>query len=581
MLRAFLSYYLGKKNLKKPNVSRESSYMKIGIAQIDTKVGDFTSNAEKILKAANKLAREGADFAVFPECSITGLPLRDLTGYGKFVEKAQSQLESIAKLAPLPMLVGGIRKSRGCVGVYNSAFWIENGKITAVYDKHLLPNYGALNDSRNFDAGSDFCCVNFKGKKIGITICEDIWTLPSVFTSGRYNADLSPLEYFSNLSKCGEAVDLLINISASVFSDKNDNVRHKGGMLYQVSEYVSAPLLWCNLVGGADELVFAGGSCYVDAQKQVSRTLAKFEEAVEIVDTQSICNYDGDCFDFQGIEDINKALVLALRDFINKVGVKKVLLGLSGGIDSAVVAALAVEALGCNRVIGVAMPSKISSEHSKDDARQLAENLGIEFHMLGIESVVDAAESTLAPLFVGRARDVAEENIQSRSRGLILMAISNKFGALVLTTGNKSECAVGYCTLYGDTCGGFAPICDVYKTDVYKLANHINKVAGRELIPQNTIDKPPSAELRPDQKDEDSLPPYDLFDAILRLHIDEFKSVSEIVELGYERNVVEDVARKVAGAEYKRTQYPIGPKMTSVAYSTDRKIPVAITRAME
>lgn len=245
------------------------------------------------------------------------------------------------------------------------------------------------------------------------------------------------------------------------------------------------------------------------------------------------------------------------------------------------VAALAVEALGSDRVIGVSMPSKISSEHSKDDARKLAENLGIEFHTVSIADAVAAVEKSLAPVFDGRPRDVTEENIQSRARGLILMAISNKFGALVLTTGNKSECAVGYCTLYGDTCGGFAPICDIYKTEVYRISKLINKKAGREIIPQNTIDKPPSAELRPDQKDEDSLPPYDLFDAILRLHIDKFMSASEIIAQGFDKAVVEDVVKKVAGAEYKRTQYPIGPKVSTVAYSSDRKIPVAIKRGIQ
>ncbi len=555
--------------------------MKIGIAQIDTKSGDFELNSKKILKAANQLASSGADFAVFPECTIVGCPLKDLTSYKKFVEKAQAHLLEIAKNAPLPMLVGSIRQSGGSVGIFNCAYWLENGEVKAVYDKHLLPNYGALNESRNFDSGESFCVVDFKGKKIGITICEDIWTLPSVETSSRYDNCARPLDYFAELTKKGEGIDFLVNISASVFSDKNDNVRHHGGMLYQVSKFVDAPIIWCNLVGGADELIFAGGSCYIDAKKNVSKTLAKFEEDIQLIDTDALSSYDGDAFDFSGISDINKALVLALRDFVGKVGAKKVLLGLSGGLDSAVVAALAVEAIGRENVIGVSMPSKISSEHSKDDARALAENLGIEFHTVGIADIVEATETSLAPLFAGLPRNVAEENIQSRSRGLVLMAISNKFGALVLTTGNKSECAVGYCTLYGDTCGAFAPICDVYKTDVYKLANFINQRAGRELVPQNTIDKPPSAELRPDQKDEDSLPPYDLFDAILRLHIDEFKSVSEIVELGFERAVVEDVARKVAGAEYKRTQYPIGPKVTAVAYATDRKIPVAIRRGVE
>ncbi len=549
--------------------------MKIGIAQINPRVGDFELNAEKILTASKKLAALGADFVVFPECSLVGAPLKDLTCYSKFVEKVQPALTELAKRAPLPILVGAVRKSEKSVGVFNSVFWLADGEVKAVFDKCLLPNYGALNEPRNFDAGESSLILEFKGKKIAITICEDIWTLPSVSTASRYSCE-RPLDVLQ-----GEGVDFVVNLSASVFSDKNDTVRHRGGMLYQVSEYVGAPLVWCNLVGGNDDLIFAGGSCYVDAQKGVSKTLAKFAEDIQLIDTDLVDSYDGDNFDFNGIADINKALVLAIRDLVGKVGARKVLLGLSGGIDSAVVAALAVEALGSENVIGISMPSKISSQHSKDDARDLAENLGIEFHTVGIAEIVSATEGALASMFAGRPRNVAEENIQSRSRGLVLMAISNKFGALVLTTGNKSECAVGYCTLYGDTCGAFAPLCDVYKTDVYKLANYINQKAGRELIPQNTIDKPPSAELRPDQKDEDSLPPYDLFDAILRLHIDEFRSVSEIVELGFDREVVEDVARKVAGAEYKRTQYPIGPKLTKVAYSTDRKIPVAIKRGLE
>ncbi len=550
--------------------------MKIGIGQINTKVGDFSGNVQKILQSAQMLSEQGADFAVFPECAISGYPLKDLLFYKRFVASAQNALQEIVLKAPLPMLVGCPRLSDGAIGVCNSVYWIENNSVKAVADKMLLPNYGACNDSRTFDSAKEFCCVDFKGKRIGITICEDIWTLPMIETSARYaNLKELPLEHFKG------KVDLLINVSASVFSDVNDTVHHKGGILESVSEYVEAPLLWCNAIGGNDDVIFAGGSCYVDAKKGVSKTLVKFEEAVEVIDIQTVSGFDGDNFDFQGIADIHKALVLALRDFINKNGIKKVLIGLSGGLDSAVVAALAVDALGAERVMGVSMPSKISSQHSKDDALKLAENLGIEFHTVGIADIVQSVENSLEDVFAGRARDVTEENIQSRTRGLIVMAMSNKFGALVLTTGNKSECAVGYCTLYGDTNGGFAPICDVYKTDVYKLANYMNSISETEVIPQNTIDKPPSAELRPDQKDEDSLPPYDLFDAILRLHIDKYMSVSEIVEQGFDRAVVEEVARKVAGAEYKRTQYPIGPKVSAVAYSADRKIPVAIKRGIE
>lgn len=555
--------------------------MKIGIGQIDTAAGDFETNARKILETAAKLAEAGAEFAVFPECAISGYPLKDLTCYKKFVEAAQRKLREVAEKIAIPAVVGCPRLTDGAVGVANSAYWLENKTAKLVADKMLLPNYGAADDPRNFDAGDKLGFVEFKGRRICVTVCEDIWTVDSVETARRYADRPKPLELLARERQNGGALDLFVNISASVFSSENDNVRGRGKLLCKVSEAAGAPLLWCNLVGGNDDLVFAGGSCYVDAAKGVGKTSPKFAESAEVVDTDNLAGFDGDAFDFAGIADVRKALVMATADFVKKCGARKVLLGLSGGIDSAVVAAIAVEALGRENVIGVSMPSKISSQHSKDDAAALARNLGIEFHTVGIAEIVAATEASLAPVFAGRARDVTEENIQSRARGLVLMAISNKFGALVLTTGNKSECAVGYCTLYGDTCGGFAPICDVYKTDVYKLARLINDSAAREIIPQNTIDKPPSAELRPDQKDEDSLPPYDLFDAILRLHIDKFMSVSEIVERGFDRAVVEDVARKVARAEYKRSQYPIGPKVSAVAYAADRKIPVAAKRGME
>jgi len=560
--------------------------MKIGVGQINTRIGDFSANAEKILNACKSLAEQGAEFAVFPECSISGYPIKDLVFYDKFVDAAQEKLRELAPMLPIPAIVGCPRRCEGAVGYRNAAYWLEDGIVRKLCDKHLLPNYGALNDARNFDSGEEFCVLEFKGKKIGVTICEDIWTLPSVSTAARYDNLALPLEYFSALNEFGKhGLDLLINISASVFSSGNDTVRHTGGLLCQVSEKVKAPLLWCNLIGGADDIIFAGGSVYVDASFGADlpkgKCLKKLEQDCAVIDTQALDGYDGDSSDFNGMADLHKALVLSLRDFVNKCGLKRVLIGLSGGIDSALVAALAAEALGRENVIGVSMPSRISSQHSKDDARDLAKNLGIEFHTISIADTVSAVESSLSGLFAGKPRDVTEENIQSRARGLILMAISNKFGALVLTTGNKSECAVGYCTLYGDTCGGFAPICDVYKTDVYKLCRYINSVNQREIIPQNTIDKPPSAELRPDQKDEDSLPPYDLFDAILRLHIDQFKSASEIVDAGFDEAVVKDVLKKVAGAEYKRSQYPIGPKVSTVAYSSDRKIPVAIKRGIQ
>ena len=558
--------------------------MKIGIGQINTRVGDFAANVKKIVDSCAALARDGAELAVFPECSVSGYPVKDLVAYKKFVEAAQQALDSLAGALPIPAIVGCPRVSCESVGVCNSAYLVEGSKIRKICDKHLLPNYGALNDARNFDSGRDFGLIEVGGKKIGVTICEDIWTLPSLPTAPRYEYFPRPLDYFARLNANGSReLDLLVNISASVFSVGNDTVRRRNGLLSEVSRFVKAPLVWCNLVGGNDEIIFAGGSGVFDAtsDEPTSKCLKKFDEQNLVIDTESMCGYDGDEHDFRSDADLKKALVLSLRDFINKCGIKKVLIGLSGGIDSALVAALAVEALGRERVMGVSMPSKFSSDHSKSDAAALAENLGIEFHTVSIEKIVDGTENALADLFAGTKRDVTEENIQSRARGLTLMAISNKFGALVLTTGNKSECAVGYCTLYGDTNGGFAPISDLYKTEVYRISNLVNREAARDIIPQNTILKPPSAELRPDQKDEDSLPPYDVLDAILKMHIEEFKSASEIISAGFDKAVVEDVLKKVAGSEYKRSQYPIGPKISTVAYSTDRKIPVSIKRGLQ
>ena len=557
--------------------------MKIGIGQINTRIGDFSANAKKIEEACRSLAKDGAEFAVFPECCVSGYPLKDLASIKKFIESAQAALQSLSGKLPIPAIVGCPRLEHGSAGVRNSAYLIDGGSIKKICDKHLLPNYGALNDARIFDPGSDFGLVKIRGKSIGVTICEDIWTIPSIPTAGRYEYFPRPLEHFANLKKSDpSALDILVNISASVFSAGNDTVRRKGGLMCEVSRFVGVPLVWCNLVGGNDEIVFAGGGGFFDASgaEPKSKCLKKFEECAEVIDTSSIEGYDGDSFDFSGDADLKRAIVMALRDFVNKCGIKKVLVGLSGGIDSALVAALAVEALGSSRVCGISMPSKFSSGHSKTDAAALAENLGIEYRSVSIESPVAAVEGALSEIFAGLQRDVAEENIQSRMRGLILMAVSNKFGALVLTTGNKSECAVGYCTLYGDTNGGFAPICDLYKTEVYRISNLVNREAGREIIPQNTIDKPPSAELRPDQKDEDSLPPYDILDAVLRMYVEEGKSAEEIAAKGFDAATVADVIGKVSRAEYKRSQYPIGPKLSTSAFSTDRIIPVSAKKGM-
>ncbi len=560
-------------------------FMKIGIGQIDTKVGDFSGNAEKIMLAAEKFAAAGADFGVFPECSVSGYPLGDLVCYESFVSAARAEMERLAEIVPIPVIVGCPNFAEGgAIGFENAAFLLCKGRVDRLCGKCLLPNYGALNDARNFDAAQSFGVANIGGHKVGVCICEDIWTLPFVETAKRYEGRNLPLDFFASLNAGGKkGLDVLVNISASIFSRKNDNVRGRGKLLWKVSEKIKAPVLWCNLVGGEDNLIFAGGSGFFwvesDAAGNIvserSKCLEKFVEECAVVDAHEIEGYDGDSFDFRGEADVCAAIELGIRDFMRKCGIKKAFIGLSGGIDSALVAALAVAALGSENVLGVSMPSVVSSQHSKKDAEDLARNLGIEFHTVGIEGIVSAVEEALSEAFKNRPKDVTEENIQSRARGLTLMAFSNKFGGAVLVTGNKSECSVGYCTLYGDTCGAYAPISDLYKTEVYGLSRFINGRAGREIIPQSTLLKPPSAELRPGQKDEDSLPPYDILDAILRMHIEGFKSADEIKAAGFDGEVVKDVLGKVARAEYKRRQYPLGPKISETAYSLDRRVPVA------
>ena len=559
--------------------------MKVGIGQIDTTACDIAGNAQKILDAAQKLKDMGADFAIFPELALVGYTPKDAVLRKAFVEKSQLNLSLLAEKLPLPSLVGYIRKSGGAIGAYNSAAWIENGKIKDIYDKALFPNYDVFDEPRVFDSGKKECIVEFCGVRMAITICEDIWTLYGIRTAGRYSG-FKPLQGLRDMNfnadgtkKADKAFDLLLNISASVFSRSNDNVRKSGAMMCKVSDYVGVPLVWANLVGGNDDIIFAGGSGVFAGQsitksgRDEQKCLKKFSEDLRVVDPFEICSQEGDAADYSSIADIHSALVLGIKDFVYKSGFSKVVLGLSGGIDSALVATLAAEALGPKNVMGVAMPSAISSSHSVSDAEELARNLGIEYRKVPIAPVVSGADEALKEIFKGLKPDVTEENIQSRARGLVLMAISNKFGSMLLSTGNKSECAVGYCTLYGDTCGGLSPISDLYKTEVYELSRYINR--NGIVIPQNTIDKPPSAELRVGQKDQDSLPPYDILDEILRLYIEEMLPESEICQRGFDKAVVSDVIGKVERNEYKRKQFAYGLKVSPLAFGTGRRMPLA------
>ncbi len=554
--------------------------MKVGIAQINTRAADFIGNSKKIEQSCLELHNKGADFAVFAELSLTGFGVKDLALDKNFLEKSWSALEELAPKLKLPCLLGVLRPSGKSRGAFNSAVWIEGGKIKHIYDKVLLPDYDIADEPRFTDSGSDILIVPFKDKKIAITICEDIWSLEDVSTSSRYTG-FKPLQHLHSLNFASEkkAFDLLVNISASVFSTSNDNVRKSGAMLEKVSDYLGVPLVWCNLVGGNDGVIYAGGSgVFVGkevAGKAASKVLKKFQEDFLVLDPFNISENEGDFADYNSIADLHDALVLGLKDFVEKCGFKKVLLGLSGGIDSALVAALAVEALGAENVLCVSLPSKISSEHSKADAKLLAKNYGAKFLTVSIAPIVEGATAALSEAFAGYESDVTEENLQSRARGLALMALSNKFGMMLLTCGNKSEAAVGYCTLYGDTCGALAPIADLYKTQVYELSNYINQKSCKELIPQNTIDKAPSAELREGQCDQDSLPPYGVLDEVLRLYIEEKLSISEIVARGFDLDIVLEIVRKVEMSEYKRSQLPICIKVSKCAFGAGRRMPLA------
>ena len=543
--------------------------MKIGIAQINTTVGDLYGNSRLILSAYNSLVADGAELILFPELAICGYPPRDLLFKSRFVSDAEGALEAIAKeIGEVPAVIGYVQER--CPSItgrpfYNAAAWCESGKVKAFGRKSLLPSYDVFDEERYFEPAEGPVIYEWKSKKIGITICEDIWTHPDLQTSRRYCED--PLGELAQ-----QNIDLLLNLSASPWHEGKNEAREP--LVQDAAERCACPVIYCNAVGGNDELIFDGGSLAVKPDRGLVAGLAAFRAENHIIDLDNPVAYISEYFNLKGNAAMQDALVLGLRDYAQKSGFKKAIIGLSGGIDSAVVAALAAEAFGPENVIGIALPSAISSQHSRDDAAALAKNLGIEFHEVSIGNTVASAEYALEDLFVGRVADVTEENIQARTRGLLLMAMSNKFGALLLTTGNKSEIAVGYCTLYGDMCGGLAVISDLPKMKVYALARHMNTVAGRELIPVNTIEKPPSAELRPEQKDEDSLPPYPVLDGILRLYVEEGLSRAEIVDKGYEQAVIDDIVRKVDLNEYKRKQAAPGLKTTPLAFGVGRRIPI-------
>jgi NAD+ synthase (glutamine-hydrolysing) len=539
--------------------------MKIGLAQINTTVGDLQGNEARIIDAYRTLTAQGAEYVVFPELVVTGYPPRDLLFKRSFAPDNVATAQRIAaQSGEVPIIFGFVEPNPKDFGrqFFNSAAVCFDGKIQHIGQKCLLPTYDVFDEDRYFEAASLPLVFEYKGNKVGITICEDIWTTPDVASRPRYRS--SPIEYLKE-----QALDFHVNLSASPWHVEKTGTRRK--LISAVSASLNCPSAYINAVGGNDELIFDGRSMVADSQGNILTGLAGFAEECRVVDLESKTERSPS-YDQSQMQDIEDALALGLRDYVHKSGFKKALIGLSGGIDSAVTAAIAVKALGKENVTGISLPSAISSDHSKNDAEDLAAKLEIAFHMIPIAGVVEASETALAPLFKGLPLDVTEENIQARSRGLLLMALSNKFGALLLTTGNKSELSVGYCTLYGDMCGGLAVISDLPKVMVFDLARHMNR--DSEIIPVNTIEKPPSAELRPDQKDEDSLPPYYILDAILKGYVEEGLSTREIIAQGFDADVVKDIIRKVDLNEYKRKQAAPGLKLTPLAFGVGRRIPI-------
>ncbi|WP_339735432.1 NAD+ synthase [uncultured Sunxiuqinia sp.] len=542
--------------------------MKIALAQLNYHIANFEGNANKIIDAIHKAEQQGAELVVFSELAVTGYYPHDLLERKEFIEKAEQTILKIAtECTRTAALVGApsINQSPRGKKLFNSAYLLKDGRIETVRHKSLLPTYDIFDEYRHFEPNRQFDVIDFKGKKLAVTICEDLWDEQP--TQNEFGKDKlytrSPLEELSKLKP-----DLVINLSASPFSYNQENWR-KDILIKKAIKY-QLPIIYVNQVGAQTEIVFDGGSFFLMKDGSIPVELAYFEEDFQVIDTENPLPKHQSHPDYIG--KIHQALVLGIRDYFQKMGFKDAVLGLSGGIDSALVCALAVEALGKDHVRGILMPSKYSSGHSVDDAILLAENLGIRYDTIPIQSMVNDFEDQLAPLFNNLPPGVAEENIQARTRGILVMAVSNKFGNILLNTTNKSECAVGYGTLYGDMNGGLSVLGDVYKTDVYKLSHYINR--ERKIIPHNSIVKPPSAELRPDQKDTDSLPDYDILDTILFNYIELNMSPDEIIKQGFDSEIVFKVTRMVNQNEYKRFQSPPILRVSSKAFGFGRKMPL-------
>src|SRR5213080_4157871 len=545
--------------------------MKIGFAQINATVGDLSGNCELIIGAYERLAAAGADLVLTPELAITGYPPQDLVFKSRFVPENLAVLEKLhARVGEAALLVGFVDRNEGSGKPFrNAAALLERGKPIRKIYKSLLPTYDVFDEERYFQPASHVEPFDVRGKKIGVTICEDIWTehyLP------RPLYDVEPVR-----SLVEQRAEIIVNLSSSPFSLHKPAIRYE--LVAGLARAHQRPICYCNLIGGNDQLVFDGDSIAVNPAGKLIAQLAAFREDEKVVDTDST-----ETIEFREAktpEQLFGALSLGLRDYCRKCNFQSAVVGLSGGIDSAVTAVIAADALGAENVTGVSMPSPYSSRGSIDDARALARNLGIKFLEIPIAETFKVFKAQFKEIFKGLPENETEENMQPRLRAMTLMALSNKFGHLVLSTGNKSELAVGYCTLYGDMAGGLAVISDVPKTTVYELARWINSDysarsgAKRQIIPESTIEKAPSAELKPNQKDQDTLPPYEILDKILQLYVEENLSARDIIARGFNEKTVRWVQRRIDLNEYKREQSAPGLKVTSRAFGVGRKMPIA------
>ncbi len=546
--------------------------MKIALAQLNYTIGAFDENADKMIRSIQDAGNMGARLIVFSELSVTGYPPLDLLEHKYFIEKSEQAVQQIIDNSKDIGVVFGapvVNKEPKGKNLFNSAYFVYNKKILSVAHKTLLPTYDIFDEYRYFQPDNSIQIVSFEGIRFALTICEDLWYKQPLLT----NFGKNKLYAYNPMEEAGkENPDILINIAASPFAYNHDAI--KSEILTYNAEKYHLPILYVNQVGAQTELIFDGGSRVVNPSGQVVKRMNSFDEDFLVIDTDEVfsrgaINQEND---YELISKIHDALILGIRDYFAKMNLKNAVLGLSGGIDSAVTLVLASKALGNDNVRVLLMPSRYSSEHSVIDALQLADNLGVQREIIKINDIVEQFDRSLAPAFKDLPEDIAEENIQARIRGTLLMAISNKFGNILLNTSNKSEAAVGYSTLYGDMIGGLSVLGDVYKTDVFKLAQYINR--DKEIIPRNILDKPPSAELKPDQKDTDSLPPYELLDRILYRYIELRKSASEIMEDGYDKTIVNKIIRMVNMNEYKRFQTPPILRVSSKAFGIGRRMPL-------